>query len=55
VYQFFSMTLGLSSSGIGWFGAAVCAVWAVLSYSLGRANEARRAPAPISDGLRPAR
>jgi hypothetical protein len=25
----------------------VCAVWAVLSYSLGRANEARRAPSTV--------
>lgn len=48
VYQFFSTTLGFSGAGIGWFGAVVCAAWAVLSYSLGKANEARRAPAPIS-------
>jgi AAA family ATP:ADP antiporter len=48
VYQFFSNTLGFTGAGIGWFGALVCAVWAVLSYSLGRANEARRAPAAVA-------
>ncbi|HVY80617.1 MAG TPA: MFS transporter [Steroidobacteraceae bacterium] len=48
IHQLFSTTLGVGSSGIGWLGAAVCAIWAALSYSLGRANEARRAPAPMS-------
>ena len=45
VHKVLTEGLGLAGVGIGWFGAAVCAVWAVISLTLGRAQETRREPA----------
>jgi ATP:ADP antiporter, AAA family len=48
VHKFFTEAMGLTSAGVGWLGAIVCAIWAVVSFSLGRAQEARRAPVPAA-------
>jgi ATP:ADP antiporter, AAA family len=34
--------LALSTSGVGWFGAVISALWLVLSYNLGKAQERAR-------------
>jgi AAA family ATP:ADP antiporter len=46
VHKFLTEVMGLTGAGIGWVGALVCAVWAGVSLTLGRAQESRRtAPA----------
>jgi ATP/ADP translocase len=35
-------SLGMSVSGLGWFGAALSAIWLILAYGLGGAQERRR-------------
>lgn len=37
--------LGLTASGVGWTGAAIAALWAVVAFGLGSAHSLRRAPA----------
>jgi ATP/ADP translocase len=41
MYDLLTKTLSVSAAGVGWFGAALSAVWLVLAYSLGRAQEER--------------
>lgn len=42
VHKFLTEVVGFTGAGIGWLGAGVCAVWAVLSLSLGRAQQTRK-------------
>jgi ATP:ADP antiporter, AAA family len=44
VHQFLTSVVGFTGAGIGWFGAAIAALWGVLSLSLGKAQEHKRAP-----------
>jgi AAA family ATP:ADP antiporter len=44
VHHVLTAVVGLGSAGVGWFGAAVSAIWAVVSFSLGRAAQAKRDP-----------
>jgi ATP:ADP antiporter, AAA family len=48
VHKFFTEAVGFTGVGIGWLGAVICALWAVVSFSLGKAQEARRTPAPAA-------
>jgi ATP:ADP antiporter, AAA family len=56
VYKALTGGMGLGPSGVGWFGAAISAIWLVLSFNLGKAQERARvasegageaAPAPL--------
>jgi AAA family ATP:ADP antiporter len=42
VYDLLTKSLGVSASGIGWFGAILSAIWLVLAYGLGKAQERTR-------------
>jgi ATP:ADP antiporter, AAA family len=39
VHQFFTSVLGFTSAGIGWVGAVISLLWAIVAYSLGKAHE----------------
>jgi ATP:ADP antiporter, AAA family len=41
VYQLLTQGLGFGPAGIGWFGAAVSAVWMVIALGLGKSHDAR--------------
>jgi AAA family ATP:ADP antiporter len=41
LYKGLTGGLGFAPTGVGWFGAAVSAVWTVLALALGRAQERR--------------
>jgi AAA family ATP:ADP antiporter len=40
-FDYLTKTVGVSASGIGWIGAVLSAIWLVLAYNLGRAQEQR--------------
>jgi AAA family ATP:ADP antiporter len=42
LYKVMTDSLGWGAAAVGWFGAAVAAVWLVLSYNLGKAQERAR-------------
>jgi AAA family ATP:ADP antiporter len=49
LYKGLTQGLGAGPSGVGWFGAGISALWAVLSYLLGRAQEQRALTAAVRE------
>jgi AAA family ATP:ADP antiporter len=54
LYQALTTSLGAGPATVGWVGAAISALWALLALALGRAQEERGRGEPAAPAARPA-